>query len=139
MVKVYFSTGGGTDCSEVTAFERVVDASVGPALATFEQLVGGPNAAEQEAGASSFFSSATAGTIRSVSIAGGVLTIDLDDIRAEVSNASTSCGSAAFTAGLNATAFQFRTVDQVRYLFAGSCDDFGHFLQTDFCQFERTA
>lgn len=136
-VEVYFSTGDGTDCSEVTAFERTIDASADPVRAAFEELVGGPSAVDQAAGASSFFSSATAGSVRSVSLDGGVLTVDLNDIRNEISNASTSCGSSAFTASLNSTAFQFSSVDKARYLFAGSCEDFGGFLQSDSCEFER--
>lgn len=138
VVSVYFSTGDGTDCGEVTAFERVVDTSIGPARAAFQELVGGPTEAEQAAGASSFFSSDTAGAVRSVSLTAGVLDVDFNDIRAEITNAGSSCGSAAFTSGLNATAFQFSTVDAARYLFAGSCEDFGGFIQTDSCQFERT-
>ncbi len=137
VVDVFFSTGDGTDCSEVSAFDRTVDASIGPALAAFQELVGGPTTDEETAGASSFFSSATSEAILSVSLTGGVLTVDLADIRAEISNAGTSCGSAAFTSSLNATAFQFPAVDKARYLFAGSCDDFGGFIQTDICEFER--
>jgi hypothetical protein len=137
-VEVHFSTGDGTDCSEVSAFERTVDADGAPARAAFDELVGGPTATEEAAGASSFFSSVTAGSVRSVSLDAGVLTVDLDDIRGEISNAGTSCGSAAFTAGLNGTAFQFPTVDRVRYLFEGSCEDFGAFIQTDSCEFDRS-
>ncbi|MGI9614753.1 MAG: GerMN domain-containing protein [Acidimicrobiales bacterium] len=136
-VEVYFSTGDGTDCSEVTAFVHTIDASADPVQAAFEELIGGPTAADQAAGASSFFSSATAGALRSVSVDGGVITVDFDDIRTEISNASTSCGSAAFTASLSGTAFQFSGVDAARYLFAGSCEDFGEFLQADSCEFER--
>jgi len=135
VVMVYFNTGDGSDCSEVTAFERTVGTSIGPAEAAFEELVGGPTTAEEAAGASSFFSSATADTVRSVLLADGVLTVDFDDVRAEISNASSSCGSSAFTSSLNATAFQFPTVDKVRYLFAGSCEDLGEFLQTGVCEF----
>jgi len=137
VVQVYFSTGDGTDCSEVSAFERTVDASIGPSLAAFQELVGGPTSTEESAGASSFFSSATATAVQSVALDGGILTVDLADIRADISNAGTSCGSAAFTSGLNATAFQFSSVDKARYLFAGSCEDFGEFIQTDVCEFSR--
>lgn len=136
-VLVYFSTGDGSDCSEVSAFERTVDASIGPALAAFQELVAGPTEAESAAGASSFFSSATADAIRSVKIEGGLLIVDFEDIRQEISNAGTSCGSAAFTASLNRTAFQFPSVDRVRYEFVGSCEDFGGFIQTDICEFGR--
>ena len=136
-MEVYFSTGDGSDCSEVTAFQRTVDASIGPARAAFDELVGGPTAGEEAEGAFSFFSSATAGAVLSVTQSGGVLTVDLADIRADISNAGTSCGSAAFTAGLNGTAFQFSSIDGARYLFAGSCEDFGAFIQTDFCEFDR--
>ncbi len=137
VVEVFFGHGDGTDCSEVIGFEREVDAAIDPATAAFAELVAGPTAAEEAAGAHSFFSSATADVLRSVSLTEGVLTVDFDDIRTEISNASTSCGSAAFTSSLNATAFQFPAVETARYLFAGSCEDFGGFLQTDICEFPR--
>ena len=136
-MQVYFSTGDGSDCSEVSAFPREVDAAAGPARAAFDELLGGPTSAETDAGASSFFSSATAGSVRSVTIDGSLLTVDLDDIRAEISNASTSCGSAAFVSAMTSTAFQFASVDRARFLFAGSCDDFGGFIQADRCEFDR--
>lgn len=139
VVQVYFSTGDGTDCSEVTAFDRTVDASIGPASAAFGALVGGPTASEEAEGAFSFFSSATSDAVLSVTQSGGVLTVDLADVRADISNAGTSCGSAAFTSSLNATAFQFPTIDRVRYLFAGSCEEFGGFIQTDVCEFDRNS
>lgn len=139
VVQVYFSTGDGTDCSEVTAFDRTVDASIGPARAAFGELVGGPTASEEAEGAFSFFSSATSDAVLSVTQSGGVLTVDLADVRADISNAGTSCGSAAFTSSLNATAFQFPTIDRVRYLFAGSCEEFGGFIQTDVCEFDRNS
>lgn len=139
VVQVYFSTGDGTDCSEVTAFDRTVDASIGPARAAFGELVGGPTASEEAEGAFSFFSSATSDAVLSVMQSGGILTVDLADVRADISNAGTSCGSAAFTSSLNATAFQFPTIDRVRYLFAGSCEEFGGFIQTDVCEFDRNS
>ena len=137
-VLVYFSTGDGSDCSEVSAFERTVNAAIGPALAAFTELAGGPTQAEADVGAGSFFSSATANAVQSVGLSNRTLTVDFDDIRAEISNAGTSCGSAAFTAGLNQTAFQFPTVDRVRYQFDGSCEDFGEFIQTGSCEFDRS-
>ncbi len=138
VVLVYFNTGDGTDCGEVTGFERAVDPSIGPARAAFDELVGGPTQEEEDQGAFSFFSGDTAQAVLSVGQTGGVLTVDFEDIRAAISNAGTSCGSLALTSSLNATAFQFPTIDRARYLFAGSCDEFGAFIQTDFCEFART-
>lgn len=56
---------------------------------------------------------------------------------ASTSTASTSTTEETTTASLNATAFQFSNVDRARYLFAGSCVDFGGFIQADVCEFER--
>ena len=76
-------------------------------------------------------SSATTGSVRSVILDEGRLTVDFKDIRSKIPNASTSCGSAALLAQLNRTAFQFPEVAQVRYEFLGSCDTFMNFLQRE--------
>jgi spore germination protein GerM len=138
-VEVYFNTGDGTDCGQVSSFDRAGDATVDPAESAFRELVAGPTAEEEAAGASSFFSSATADAVLSTCLDAGVLTVDLADLSAEIPEAGTSCGSEAFLSSLNATAFQFVAVDRVRYLFGGSCNVFGEFTQTGACEFDRTS
>ncbi len=63
----------------------------------------------------------------------GLLEVDFEDFRAEIANASTSCGSASLIASLNATAFQFSEVERVRYSIFGSCNTFYNWLQGE-CQ-----
>lgn len=135
---VYFSAGDGTACDEVVGFDRSIDASVGPALAVFDELVHGPTEAEKARGARSPFSAATAHAVLSVDQTGGALTLDLADIRAELADAA-GCGRTALISSLNATAFQFDAVDRIRYLFDGSCEDFGTFTNADGCEFEPGA
>ncbi len=130
---LYFAVGDGTDCSLVQGFAREVPATAEPITAAFEALVGGPTTAETSAGAGSFFSSATTGAVRSVDLTDGLLKIEFVDFRNELSNASTSCGSASFLASLNATAFEFDEVERVRYTIFGSCNNFYNWLQTE-CQ-----
>ena len=132
-VTVYFAFGDGTDCSEVHGFEREVPATADPITAAFEALVGGPNPTETSAGAGSFFSPATTGSVRSIDLTDGLLTIEFVDFRSELSNASTSCGSASLVASLNATAFEFDEVERVRYTIFGSCNNFYNWLQGE-CQ-----
>lgn len=132
-VTIHFAVGDATDCSLVQGFERDVPATADPITAAFEALVGGPTTAETSAGAGSFFSSATTGAVRSVDLTDGLLTIEFVDFRNELSNASTSCGSASFLASLNATAFEFGEVERVRYTIFGSCNNFYNWLQGE-CQ-----
>lgn len=131
IVEVYFSSGDGSDCSLVEVFTRSISEDADPVRAAFEELVAGPTTDEVEAGAGSFFSADTADVVSAVSLSGGLLIVDFADLRSLMPNASTSCGSEALLAQLNSTAFQFAAVDRVRYRMAGSCDEFGNWLQRD--------
>ena len=138
-VEVWFSSGDGGDCAEVAAFPRPVDPGADPIRAAFDALVAGPTADEEALGAGSFFSADTADTVESVTLrTDGLLIVDFGDIRPLIPNASTSCGSAALRAQLDATAFQFDDVARARYRIAGSCDDFGNLLQTECFDSDRS-
>jgi hypothetical protein len=135
-VDVYYSTGDGSDCGEVSAFPRTAARTLGVARLALDQLVAGPTAAEEALGASSFFAASTADAVRSINLRNGLLTVDFRDIRSELANASTSCGSEALLAQLNSTVFQFPTIQRVRYQINGSCDDFGEWLQRECTEYE---
>jgi len=137
-VDVYFSAGDGSDCAQVEAFPRHIAESADPIVAAFNELVAGPNLDELTAGAGSFFSTGTGDAVVAVELVDGALTVDLRDYRVELSNASSSCGSASFLASLNATAFQFDAVEVVRYQIFGSCNVFYEFLQRE-CQDQTRA
>lgn len=128
-VHLAFSTGDGSDCSEVGPVPRSVPANTDPTKAAFDLLVAGPTAAEVEAGSSSVFSETTAGTVKSAILHEGLLTVDFEDSRVELNNASTTCGSEALLAQLNGTAFQFAAVERVTYTINGSCEAFFNWLQ----------
>ena len=131
-VEVYFGSGDGSDCAQVEAFPRNVSENDDPVQAAFSALVGGPTTDETAAGAFSFFSSATADVISSITLSDGLLKVDFgDDLPSLIPNASTSCGSESLLAQLNGTAFQFESVERARYLVAGSCDGFANWLQRD--------
>jgi len=132
-VEVFFNDDDPDECGSVEGFSRTVPAGADPIRHAFDELVKGPRSSETGDGAFSFFSSGTAGMIRSVTTDGDILVVDFDDFTAVpgMSNAGTSCGSAALLGQLDATAFQFDDVDTVRYELEGSCQDFGAFLQSD--------
>ena len=100
-------------------------------------LLAGPNAAEQAAWLTSWFSStsapSTAGYLRSVTVASGNATVDFGDLRSVIPNASTSAGSHLLLSQLDATVFQFPAVTSVTYRIDGSCQTFGEWLQLDGC------
>lgn len=137
-VLVYFGTGDPDVCAAVAPHERSVPAGTEPIRAGFDQLVAGPTADEAEE-AFSFFSTATEDTVRSATIDDGLLVVDFDDFRAELTpaGANSSCGSGLLLAELNSTAFQFDEVDMVRYELEGSCDEFGEWLQRSCIEVDR--
>ncbi len=132
-VRVVFASSDASDCSNTETFDLTIDEAAEPMEAAFELLLAGPTAAEQATGAGSFFSDETRGMVRSVTLESGLLTVDFEDLRPVIPNASTSCGHLSLIAQLNGTAFQFAQVDRVTYQIDGSCDAFFNWLQTE-CQ-----
>ena len=137
-ITVFFSFGDGSDCSEVKGYERTYGAGLDPIVVAFDQLVGGPTDDEISDGAGSFFSASTADVVRSAILDGdGVLSVDFDDIRLSLNNASTSCGSSSLLSQLTSTAFQFEEVERVRFSINGSCSVFFNWLQRDCMEYTR--
>ncbi len=138
-VQVFFNRDDPDECGAVKGYPRSTPANTGPARFAFDELVKGPTAAETAAGAFSFFSGDTAGAVRNVTLDGDKLTVDFDDLQTILgpTGAGTSCGSAALMAQLNATAFQFDTIDTVRYEMEGDCGEFGAMVQSDCIEVTR--
>ncbi len=137
-VKVFFSSGDGTDCEEVTGYFRDSGGVIAPIRFALDELVAGPTPAEEAQGAFSWFSSDTAGSIRSINLTSdGLLIVDFDDIRATIPGASSSCGGASLLANLTATVFRFPVVERVRFEIKGHCDVFYNWLQRDCTIIER--
>jgi hypothetical protein len=80
------------------------------ATAALNELLWGPTARERAAGYWSFFSDGTAGMLRRVRISGDTGFADFRDFRRLVPNATSSYGSAALLAELDATLRQFPTI-----------------------------
>jgi hypothetical protein len=130
-VSIFMPRGDpGPDCDDVRAVPRTVPA---PAVlhGAIAALLAGPDAAERRQGYGGWFSAATAGSLRSARIRGGVAYIDLADLRSVIPNASTSCGSALLLAQLDRTATQFGTVRRAVYSFDGDVTAFYEWLQRE--------
>ena len=128
-VEVFFSRGDpGARCDRVYSVPRRVSA---PAVlrGALEALLRGPTAAERRRGYGGWFSTRTAGALRSVKLARGVAEIDFRDLRHVIPNASSSCGSALLLAQLDRTTMQFPTVRRAVYSFGGSRRAFYEWLQ----------
>ena len=136
-VEVFFSVGDGSDCSMVEGFTVKVPAGDDPIEVSLAALVGGPTEEEAESGASSFFSTDTAEVITSISLEDGLLLVDFVDLRSDLDDASTSCGSEALLSQLNATALQHPNVERVRYSVVGSCSLFFNWLQRECTEYDR--
>lgn len=112
---------------------RLVPESPRVLHASLDALLAGTTADERSASLGSWFSADTIGMLRSVSIEDGHAIVDFDDLRPVIPNASTSAGSERLLAQLDATVFQFRSVESVEYRIEGSCDDFNEWLQYGGC------
>jgi spore germination protein GerM len=96
--------------------------------AALDQLLRGPS--DPQTQEHSWFSSATTRALRSVSVdSAGHATVDFEDLRALIPNASSSAGSALLLEELNTTVFSVEGVRSVDYLIEGSCDRFWEWLQ----------
>jgi spore germination protein GerM len=127
-VKIYFNDDPD-DPTHVLPVERTVPWSPQVATAAVGQLLAGPTAAERNAGYYSWFSSATAGMLRSVRVTNGVAYVDFQDFSRIIPNASTSHGSAELMAELDSTLKQYPTVESTVYSFNGDVDAFYLWLQ----------
>lgn len=139
VVVVFFGIESPVTCSKVAGYERFIPPDADPIRAAFEELLEGPSEEEASDEVWSWFSEATAGMLRDVSLTDDRLTVDFADFSAVIPNASSSCGSAALLAQLTATALQFGQVNHVAYSFEGSCQTFGEFLQMGCVEITRSA
>jgi hypothetical protein len=127
VVQVFFHTGDGE--GEPVALPRTVPAAPAVLHAALEQLLAGPTESERQAGAISWFSSATADMLIDVSLDNGQVVVDFGDLRPIIPNASSSAGSQILLSQLDATVFQFDTVESVIYRIDGDADAFYEWLQ----------
>ena len=130
VVTVFYSCG--IDAAPVPTY-RLVPTSTAVMRTTLDQLLAGPTAPEVTAGLTSWFSSATAGDVRGVTLSSGEAIVDFADLRLVIPNASTSAGSHLLLSQLDATVFQFPAVTSVLYRIDKSCETFGEWLQLDAC------
>jgi hypothetical protein len=129
-VTVYFSTGDGSECVEVSPFIRAAGEDGSGLQGALHALIVGPTEDEVAAGASSFFSSETTTSLTLVSqLTPGLTEIGFGDLQLLIPNASTSCASEALLAQLNSTLLQY--VPRVRYEMLGSCQFFANWLQRE--------
>lgn len=92
-----------------------------------QHLLGGESHA---ASGQSWFSAATAGALRTVTIdSTGHAVVNFEDLQALIPNASSSAGSASLLEDLNAAVFSIDAVRSVEYQIEGSCERFWNWLQ----------
>lgn len=131
---IHFSRGESTVAVSREAPEG--GASLETAL---RELLRGPTGSERDAGIHSWFSPATEGALRSVTIEQERAIIDFGDLSSLIPNASTSAGSAMLLRELNGTVFEFPSVQSIEYRIEGSCERFWEWLQRGGCQIQERA
>lgn len=115
-----------TDCGAVIALsDRVIDKST-PQRALLK-LLQGPSVDQKDT--SSFFSTKTAGLLKSVKVDKDTVYVDFRDMRKIIPNASTSCGSQALLAQLDSTLKNFPEIKKTIYAIESDPKIFYEWLQ----------
>jgi len=127
-VQVFFIPGGADPCGTVAPVVRMVAGPVTAEVA-LRELLAGPTDAEAAAGFTSLFGPATADALLEVVVTDGIARVSFRDLRLVIPNASSSCGSAALLAALDATLAQVPGVRGARYSFDGDEAAFYEWLQ----------
>jgi Sporulation and spore germination len=118
-----------SDPRRVVPVSRTVPRSPKVATAALNELLRGPTARERAAGYWSFFSDDTARMLRGARVTGGTGFADFRDFRRLLPNATSSYGSTALLAELDATLKQFPTIKGTLYAFNGDVAAFYTWLQ----------
>jgi len=108
-----------TNCKAVFPIERRVPRTLAVARASLRELFVGPTPEEEAAGYRSPFSGASANLLKNIHIRDGTAYVDLNDLRQELSVATSSCGAAEFQAQVSSTLLQFPTIRRVVYAIDG--------------------
>jgi sporulation and spore germination protein len=130
VVSIYAPKGTSNSCERVFPLRRVV-ATPRVLTGAMRALLAGPTKAERSHGYGGWFSTRTAGHLRTITLSGGVARVDFRSFTRDIPNASTSCGSAMLLAQLDRTAKQFPNVEHVVYSFDGSRRAFYEWLQLE--------
>ena len=120
-VMTYDTTGFPCDFQAVLREVHTIDATVDPIVAALELQL------------DKWTGDDPGSLVRSVQLQGGLLTVDFEDLREVLENASTTDASCALLAELSAVVFQFDDVQRVTYQIEGSCEAFFGWLQRDPC------
>lgn len=127
-MRVFFVARGMDPCGNVAPVVREVDGQADPAAA-LRELLRGPTPEETAAGFTSPFGAATADALQGVVVANGIARVSFRDLRPLIPSASTSCGTAALLAALDATLAQFPGILGARYSLGGDEAAFYEWLQ----------
>jgi spore germination protein GerM len=130
-VLVYFTMSNDVEMAPVSVGRTVPNSDNLAVVAhsTLKELLKGPTDAEKAQGLISWFSSATAHSLTSVSVYEGEIALDFSGLKTLIPNASTSAGSQMLLSQLNNTVFQFPSIQSVHYTLDGNCRVFWEWLQ----------
>ena len=123
-VIMLFFTCGEAPVPDVTGNAyRIVPVTEARLTATLTELVRGPDGDERDLGFTSVFSDATTDVFAGVVIDGGTAIVDFVGLE-RIDGLDQPTVATSMVASLNATVFQFETVDAVEYRLGGSCQAF---------------
>lgn len=120
---------GGGECDSVIAVDRPIDKPFPGLPRVLRELMSGATDQETADGYGSWFTPDTADDLMGTAMVGTTLYVNFADFSADISNASTSCGSAGLLAQLDTTLMETTGATTVCYAFDGDQDAFWEWLQ----------
>lgn len=129
VVRVFYTCGSAPVPDVTGSVYRTVPATATVLTATLTEMVEGPDEAERGMGFTSVFSEASSGVFAGVVLDSGTAIVDFVGLEV-LDGLDQPTVATAMVASLNATVFQFDTVDAVEYRLGGSCEAFGATMAT---------
>lgn len=129
VVRVFYACGSPSVPDVTGSVYRTVPATETVLTATLAEMVQGPEEAEREIGFTSVFSEATSAVFAGVVLDSGTAIVDFAGLEV-IEGLDQPTVATAMVASLNATVFQFDTVNAVEYRLGGSCEAFGATMAT---------
>lgn len=122
--------GQGESCGNVYDIERVVNNTADPLTTAIQELLKGPNKAEEILGYTSIFSPTTEGMLKELKIENDTAYIDLKDYRPVLNKEFTPCDMKSFKNSIEYTIKHYReNVSEIVFMLEGSKEDFNIWIK----------
>lgn len=117
------------ECGLVFDIDRIINNTTDPLTTAIQELLKGPNKAEEILGYTSVFSTQTEGMLKELKILDKTAYIDLKDYGEKLNKDFTPCESKSFKNSIENTIKHYREVDNIVFMLEGSKEEFDKWVK----------